>query len=130
MDEFSAIDFVAYQAHIAALIEKNPENDTFFRSMLEARRVILDEGLAPKLDANLGASYTAKQGVAAAVRAREDVAAVAIMQSTLLVKLDKIHKNQIDTFEVLAIQLKLTTSLRRLAWAAILLLGYIAVRVS
>lgn len=123
-------DLTAFEAHIATLMEKNPGNDVFYNSILEARRIMGDENLTPELDKNLVPTYSLRQGVTAAVRAREDAATITIIQATLLTSLAKIRQNQIDTFEVITAQLKISLSLRRLAWGAILLLSYIAIRLS
>lgn len=81
----------------------------FFSAAQVARYSVKQDGLLPTRNEDGEAEYTAQQGFMAACQAREDVIAIANIQRSLLLRLDRN---------------------RNLLWGVICLLTYIAYRLS
>jgi hypothetical protein len=81
----------------------------FFEAALSARQSVKDDNLIPFYNGQGIKRYSTQQGLKAACYAREDVAAIAIIQRSILKRLD---------------------SIKDLIWICAALLAYIAFRVS
>ena len=101
-------------AHSESQLEKSAKsgsaaNRDFFTACQQAKSWTGQAGLLPEIDEDGEDRYTARQGVKAACHGREDAAATLILQKSILERLDR---NRV------------------LLWACIVLLAYIAVRVT
>lgn len=81
----------------------------FARAGLAAYQGMIQDGLVPQRSEYMEIRYTPKQGLIAAVHGRQDSAAILLIQNSILHRLD---------------------ALRQLAWVAVGLLIYIAIRVT
>ncbi|MDD5319410.1 MAG: hypothetical protein PHD43_02125 [Methylococcales bacterium] len=111
------IDWKSKYAEADAYAEKQLEKSAaqgsidrdFFGAALTAKRFARQDGLHPSRDEYGEIYYTTEQGIKAACHAREDVTAILIIQQAVLRRLQ---------------------GLRMLGWACVLLLCYIAFRIS
>jgi hypothetical protein len=88
---------------------RNSVNRDFYGAALAAKRHARHDGLHPDSDEYGELTYTQAQGIKAACHAREDVTAILIIQQSLLRRLETLYV---------------------LGSTCVLLLGYIAYRVS
>lgn len=88
---------------------ENSVNYDFYSAGLTAFQSARQDGLLPNVDEFGELSYSVQQGLKAACHARQDVAGIALIQLALLRRLQ---------------------NLKSLAWACLLILIYIAFRIS
>lgn len=101
------------EAHAEKQLEqtasKNSVNRDFYGAVLAAKRSARHDGFYPESDEYGELHYTESQGIKAACHTREDVTAILIIQQSLLRRLETLYV---------------------LGSTCVLLLGYIAYRVS
>jgi hypothetical protein len=94
---------------IEATKNRNGAERDFAKALLAAHQGMVQDGLVPERTQEMETRYTTQQGLMAAAHGRQDAAATLLIQYAVLHRLD---------------------SLRQLAWVAIGLLTYIAIRVT
>lgn len=94
---------------IAATKKGSPAQRAFATAGLIAYQGMVQDGLVPQRTEDMEARYAMQKGLVAAAHGRQEAAATLLIQSAALHRLD---------------------GLRELAWAAVVLLAYIAIRVT
>lgn len=107
--ELDAESATIFERDMEKAKQKSDADFDFFDAGHRARLQITSDGLLPERNADGVHQYAAQQGLRAACQAREDVIAISYIQRSVLVRL---------------------SSIRRLLWACLFLLVFIAYQAS